>query len=144
ARALALLPAADRVTLAAHLLSDPLRAVRLEAIRAFAPARDAALTPARRRVLDELAEATSANADRPEAGPALGNVEAAQEGRAAAAEAEYRAALRIDAGFTPAQLGLVELFRLTGREAAAEAFLREALQASPASAPLNHALGLSL
>ncbi len=59
-------------------------------------------------------------------------------------ESEYRAALALDRRFVPASVNLADLQRTLGREVEAEATLREALVASPDSADLRHALGLSL
>jgi Flp pilus assembly protein TadD len=61
-----------------------------------------------------------------------------------AAEAEYRAALRLDPTFVPAWANLGDLMRMQGREAEAESILREGLSKSPRDATLHHALGLSL
>ena len=61
-----------------------------------------------------------------------------------AAEAEYRAALKLDPRFVPASVNLAELQRTQGLESDAEATLRTALEAMPDNADLHHALGLSL
>ncbi|WP_165982560.1 tetratricopeptide repeat protein [Dankookia rubra] len=146
AAALSSLPPRERIALAAPLLDDAIRAVRLEAARALAPVPEAALTPAqvaaRARAMDEIVAAARLNADQPDALTGLGTV-FADQGRAAEAEAEFRAALRLDAAHVPAVLGLAEVFRRTAHERAAEAVLREGLAAAPTSAPLHHALGLS-
>jgi Flp pilus assembly protein TadD len=147
AAAAAALPPADRAGLLAPLLTDPVRAVRLEAVRALAPLPDAALPPERRAAralaMAEFQAGARHNADQPEALGSLGDL-LAEQGRAGAAEAEYRAALRLDAGFIPARTGLSELLRQSAREREAEAVLREGVAAAPRAAALHHALGLSL
>jgi tetratricopeptide (TPR) repeat protein len=60
------------------------------------------------------------------------------------AQREYRAALALDAFYTPARINLADLLRNTGRESDGEALLREGLAADGADAGLHHALGLSL
>jgi tetratricopeptide (TPR) repeat protein len=129
------------------LLGDPSRIVRMQAARTLAPladdAFDASSLAAFRRAADEFVSAERFNADRPENRTNLGGF-LADRGDAAAAETEYRAALGFDRGFVPAWANLADLMRLQGREADAEATLREGLAASPAAAPLHYALGLSL
>lgn len=145
--ALAMLPPRDRIGLAAPLLEDPIRAVRLEAARVLAPVPDPALTSgqaaARARAMEEMVAAARHNADQPDSLTALGMV-LAEQGRATQAEAALRSALRLDTDHMPAYLGLAELLRRTGREPAAEALLREGIAVLPQAAPLHHALGLSL
>jgi Flp pilus assembly protein TadD len=65
------------------------------------------------------------NADRPEARTALGSF-LARSGNAAEAEAEYRAALRLDAHFSPAAINLADLYRQLGRDGEGEGVLRAA------------------
>jgi predicted CXXCH cytochrome family protein len=129
------------------LLGDPSRIVRMQAARTLAPladdAFDAHSLAAFRRAADEFVSAERFNADRPENRTNLGGF-LADRGDAAAAEAEYRAALGFDRGFVPAWANLADLMRLQGREPDAEATLREGLAVSPGAAPLHYALGLSL
>ena len=75
--------------------------------------------------------------------PTLGGFYARQ-GQASAAEAEYKAALRLSPAFGPAAANLADLYRQLGRDADAESVLRQAIQASPKDAGLHHALGLTL
>ncbi|WP_431268075.1 tetratricopeptide repeat protein [Dankookia sp. P2] len=147
AAAFATVPPAQRAAALARLVADPVRAVRLEAVRALAPVPDAALPPearaARNRAMAEYMAAARHNADRPEALASLGDL-LMERGRSVEAEAEYRAALHLDAAFVSARLGFADLLRRTGREAEAEAALREGIVAAPGAAALHHALGLSL
>jgi predicted CXXCH cytochrome family protein len=129
------------------LLGDPARTVRMQAARTLAPladdAFDAVGLAAFGSAADDYVRAERFNADRPEHRTNLGGF-LADRGETAAAEVEYRAALELDAGFAPAWANLADLMRLTGREADAEATLREGLQRAPGSAALHHSLGLSL
>jgi len=132
----------------APLLGDPVRTVRMQAARTLAPLADDAFSSADeleafRRAADEFVAAERFNADRPEHRTNLGAF-LADRGEWAASEAEYRAALGLDAGFVPAWVNLADLMRIAGREADAEATLREGLKQAPGAAALHHSLGLSL
>ncbi len=74
---------------------------------------------------------------------ALGNF-FARSGRAAQAEAEYKAALRLSPQYAPAAVNLADLYRGLRREGDAESVLRAAIASSPQDAGLHHALGLTL
>ena len=129
------------------LLGDPVRTVRMRAARALAPLADdafgASALSAFRKAADEYVAAERFNADRPENRTNLGGF-LAERGDYPAAEAEYRAALRLDVRFTPAWANLADLMRARGREADAESTLRAGLAEAPADATLHHALGLAL
>ncbi len=141
-----LLPPAQRIPLA-PLLGDATRAVRIRAARALASVPGNALSAealvAFHKAADEYVAAERYNADRPENRTNLGGF-FAERGHHAAAEAEYRSALRLDGRFTPAYANLADLMRVEQRETDAEATLREGLRVSPDDATLHHALGLSL
>ncbi len=130
----------------APLLSDPTRAVRMEAARVIAGA-GALPAPTSMAAFDtaiaEFESAQRGNLDRPEAWLNLGNL-AAWRGDAAGAEDAYRRALQRDPRFVPATINLSDLYRATGREADAEQVLREGLQATPGAPALHEALGLAL
>lgn len=115
------------------LLSDPVRAVRIEAGRALSA------EPA----LSEYRAAQEANAERPEAQLNLGGL-AARRGDLAGAESAYRMALRLDPAYIPALVNLADLFRMQGREMEGEEALRQALALDPGHAGAHHALGLLL
>ena len=140
------LPPAERKP-AADLLSDPSRAVRIQAARLLAPLAKDALGPDAAAAFDKAAEEYVAserfNADRPENRTNLGGY-FADRGEYPKAEAEYRAAIALDDQFVPAWVNLADLMRLQGREADAVKALRDGLAVSPNDATLHHALGLSL
>ena len=129
------------------LLGDLSRIVRMQAARTLAPladdAFDATTLAAFRVAAAEYVAAERFNADRPENRTNLGGF-LAERGEAVGAEAEYRAALRLDPRFVPAWANLADLMRMLGREADAESALREGLAVVPGAAALHHALGLSL
>ncbi len=147
------LEAADRVEPGARLaairplLRDPLRAVRIEAARALADVPPSLWRPADRIALaDGLAEyrdAQLAQADRPESQVNLALLHLAL-GEPQEARRAYETALRLAPWFVPAAANLADLERTEGREDAAEARLRSALETAPDSAELHHALGLTL
>ncbi len=137
----------DRVRLAAPLLADPIRDVRLEATSTLAPVAARDLDPSQRAALEvavrERRASLASDADRSEAQYNLGVLEMAR-GNIGAAETAFRLAIQRDPTFGPAYLNLAEVLRGTGREAEAEKTLREALRVDAGDAPAHHALGLSL
>ncbi|MHC2724212.1 tetratricopeptide repeat protein [Bradyrhizobium diazoefficiens] len=141
------IPADQLWTLASAQLTDPVRGVRIRAAELLA-----SVPPSRQPAADrnkftqaaaEFVAAQKLNADRPDARAALGNFLARQAG-AAEAEAEYRAALRLDPSFPPAAINLSDLYRQLGRDSDGERILRETLTKSGQNASLHHALGLVL
>jgi len=138
---------AERVKLAAPLLTDALRSVRIGAARLLAAVPDAALPEASRapraRALEDLLAAERLNADTPEAHLNLGLMALARGGLEQA-EREYRAALRLDPTFVPAAVNLADLLRAQSKEDGALAVLTDALRVAPQQAALHHALGLAL
>jgi tetratricopeptide (TPR) repeat protein len=142
---LAMLPAAQRLSLLAPLLDDPVRTVRLEAAYVLADALQVA-TPVQRTAFDRVAMEYESvqrfSADRPEARTALGTFYARQ-GRFADAQTQLRSALALDAAFVPAYVNLADLLRVQGRDEEGEGVLREGLRNAPA-ATLHHGLGLTL
>jgi tetratricopeptide (TPR) repeat protein len=131
----------------ALLLSDPVRAVRIEAAEALAgvpaDALPADVAAALERATAEYIAAQEVNADRPEAHGNLASL-FASERRFADAQRELTTALALDPYFTPATVNLADLDRELGREADGERVLREAIVRSPNDASLQHALGLLL
>src|SRR5207344_8173 len=83
------------------------------------------------------------NADRPEAVTNLGALYA-ERADATRAEAQFKLALALDPGYTPAVVNLADLYRALGREDDAEKVVRNALTRAPRDAALHHVLGLSL
>jgi predicted CXXCH cytochrome family protein len=138
----------DRIwPLAAPLLSDRVRGVRIRAadlLAAVPPARQPeADRPAFDHAAQEFVSAQKLNADRPEARLTLGSFYA-QTGHTAQAETEYQAALKLAPQFAPASVNLADLYRQMGRDGDGEAVLRTALAATPTDAGLHYALGLAL
>jgi predicted CXXCH cytochrome family protein len=145
-QALANMPLNARAPLGAPLLTDPLRAVRIEAASALAPVAsqlDAAQKAAFDRAAAEYIAAERYRADRPEHRTNLGSFLAVL-GRYDEAALEFRAALALDPRFVPAYVNFADMLRLQGREAAATDVLRDGLRAVPTGASLHHALGLAL
>jgi tetratricopeptide (TPR) repeat protein len=146
ARGLELLPPAERLAALTPLFTDPLRAVRAEAAGALAGLDLPALGPLDERARAALAEYEAIQRgllERPEAHLNLAQLLLAR-GNRAGAEAELRAAVRLDPSFVPAYVNLAEVARGTKGEAEAEGVLRDGLARAPDAAALHHALGLSL
>jgi predicted CXXCH cytochrome family protein len=140
-------PAAQRLPLAAPLLDDPVRAVRIEAARVLAPLPPDSMDAAQRARLDrgvaEYVAAQRVDADRPEARTNLGTVYG-QMGRVADAEAEFRTAIALEPGYTPAYVNLADLYRVAQRDPDGERVLRAGIAAAPNDAALHFALALLL
>jgi tetratricopeptide (TPR) repeat protein len=147
ARALEILEPPARLTLAYPLLSDPTRAVRIEAARVLAPVPSDMMTTEQRKVFDrgiaEYVESQRVNAERPGAHLNMGLLYTAR-GQFDQAETAYRTALRIDPKFVQGYLNLADLYRVQGRDPEGEPILRKALKISPDAATVHHALGLFL
>lgn len=140
-------PPSQAWPIAAPLLSDPIRGVRVRAVRLLAAVPSAQQPANARRAFNAAAEEFFAtqrlNADRLEARTELGAFYARQ-GRFAEAEVEYRAAVRLNAHFAPALVNLADLYRQMNRDADALSILREGARAQPDSAALAHSMGLTL
>ena len=112
-------PANQLWPLASPLLSDPNRGVRIRAasILAAIPASSQPAGDRERfeRAASEFIAAQRLNADRPEARSTLGSF-LARRGRTSEAEAEYKAALRLNPQFAPAAVNLADLYRQLGRD----------------------------
>ena len=135
------------VQAAAPLLSDPVRAVRVEAARALAGVDPNTMTAEQRTAFDsayrELVAAEMVDADRPEAHLNLGLLHLRRQ-LPAEAEAEYRTALRLDRDFVPAMANLADLDRMRGQDQQGAELLRKALLVEPNNADVHHSLGLLL
>jgi Tfp pilus assembly protein PilF len=136
-----------RRRLAAPLLSDPLKAVRIETASLLAGVPAEQLSAEQRtafaRASAEYIASQRYNADRADARVNVGTFYA-NRGDPARAEEELKAALGLDPLFTPAYVNLADLYRTLGRDVDGEKLLREGLRAAPKSAMLHHALGLAL
>ena len=146
ARLASSLPPAERITVAAPLLNDPLRAVRIEAANALV---DVPLTQlsagqqaAWRKAADEYIQTQKYNADRPESRTNLGTF-IARQGQFDAAQAEFAAARKLEPNYVPAYVNAADAYRQQGRDADAIRTLQEGIAVQPSNATLHHALGLA-
>ena len=141
------MPPDQRWLRANALLSDPVKAVRLEAAVALADQSVDALSKEDRARLEvawaEYEASQILNADRPEGRANLAGF-LLRRGKPANAEAEYLAGLKLEPSATPLAVNLADLYRMQGKETDAEKVLREAISLSPSAAAAHHALGLSL
>ena len=141
------LPVAQRLQLAEPLLSDPLRSIRIEAVRLLAAVPSEQLGPERQvafqRASAEFVETQRYNADRTEARVALGTF-FAERGNAAEAERELQSAIHLMPSSIPAYVNLADLYRALGRDAEGENILRAGLSRVPQSGALHYSLGLVL
>jgi Tfp pilus assembly protein PilF len=146
-RALPITPPPAVAKAIAPLLSDPVRAVRVEAARALAGTDLLALTPAQQTALvkatTELVAAEMVDAERPEAHLNLGLLDLRRQ-QLAEAEAEYRTALRLDPAFVPAMVNLADLDRARGMDEQGAELLRKAMSIEPDNADVRQSLGLFL
>ena len=144
-RGIDLLEPRVRLVQAAHLLEDPVRAVRLEAARALADVPQEAMTTTQRAVLSsaiaEYIAAQTENADRAFSHANLALLHT-RLGRLQEAESAYREAMKRESGFVPAYVNLADLYRLQGRETEEASVLSAGLNAVPDTAELHHAWGL--
>ena len=141
------LPTERRAALATPLLLDSTRAVRLEAstLQSGSAFQSSAQQSAFERSAREYVAVQQYNADRADARTNLGTFYA-EHGDLARAEAELRAAIRLDPFFPPAYANLADVLRAAGaaRDGEAEQVLRAGLSRAPSDAGLRHALGLAL
>lgn len=140
------LPPQNKLPLAQHLLTDPVRVVRIEAARVLADTRS--LLPAGERgalenTIGEYIETLKENADRPETHANLGNL-LIRLGRLKEAEAAYKKAIHIDANFVPAYVNLADLYRAQNRDDAGKELILQAIKRQPENGSLRHAYGLLL
>jgi predicted CXXCH cytochrome family protein len=145
--ALEALPDEPRLALAAPLLEDPVRAVRVEAAWILSSIPEASFSTSQKAAFARAAAEYEAvqryNFDRPEARTSLGTFYA-RRGRVADAEKALRSAIALEPHHVPAYVNLADLYRGHGRDAEGEALLREALAVMPDNPTLHHVLGLTL
>jgi Tfp pilus assembly protein PilF len=136
-----------RLRLAAPLLPNPLKAIRIEAASLLAPVPTEQLSAAERtafaRASAEYVASQQYNADRAEARVNLGTFYA-NRGDRVKGEVEIKAAIELNPHFTPAYVNLADLYRVQSRDGEGERILRDGLKVLPKSAILHHALGLAL
>ena len=140
-------PPDARLRLAAPLLADSLRAIRIEAANLLAGVPADQLSVEQRTALERAAQEYVAsqryNADRAEGRVNLGNFYA-RRGDAENAVTELMAAIKLNPNFIPAYANLADLYRVLGRDAEGESVLREGIKVAPKNAILHYSLGLAL
>ncbi len=135
-----------RAALVAPLLSDPVAAVRVDAVRlrAGAPYVSSEQQSAVERAVSEYVAVQQYNADRADARTNLGTF-FAELGNLSRAEAELREAIRLDPFFSPAYISLADIFRAdSSHDADTEKLLRDGIARAPTDPALHHSLGLAL
>ena len=140
------LPPSARQEALHPLLTDRVRAVRLEAARALADvasSNDAANDPALTAATNEYFKAQAGATDLPATHLNLG-VTYQRRQELPQAEDSYRTAIRLDPWFTPAVLNLATLLNEQRRNEEAEAVLRGGLERAPDNGELHYSLGLIL
>jgi Tfp pilus assembly protein PilF len=134
-----------RVRLAAPLLADSSRAVRIQAARLLAGTPPELLQADQKTALEgavsDLIASEMATAERPENHLNLALLYA-QMGRATDAENELKTALRLDPEFVPAMVNLADLYRGQQHDDQAQQLLEKAIALAPNAAEPIHALGL--
>ncbi len=136
---------AERASRLAPLLSDPFRAVRLEAAVQLAGTPPALLRPyqqdALATALADYVKAMEYSLDFSSAGHNLGLLYE-RRNEPARAEEYYRRAIAVDDLFYPPKVNLALLLARQGRNVEAEKLLREVLAAHPEEAQVAYSLGL--
>lgn len=144
-QALEPLAAAERVKMAAPLLADPIRSVRIEAARLLAGTQANLLQESQKTALDraisELIASEMVSAERPENHVNLALLYV-QMGRTGDAESELQTALRLDPNFVPAMVNLADLYRMQQRDDEGQKWLEKAIAVAPNAAEPIHAFGL--
>lgn len=141
------IPPAERLGELTPLLSDPIRAVRIEAARALSstPAHlfDEKSRKAFNTALSEYITVQLINLDMPASSL---NLAVLNENLRDSDQAEkyYLNALHIDPDFTPARLNLAQLYSRLNRNADAEKILQEGVHRLPTQGELQYSLGLLL
>jgi Tfp pilus assembly protein PilF len=144
-QALEAIAPAERAPMAAPLLMDPIRSVRIEAARVLAGTPANLLQESQRATLDqEISERIAsemASAERPENHVNLAALYL-QLGRTTDAESELQTALRLDPKYIPAMVNLADLYRSLHRDDEGQRWLEKAIALEPNAAEPIHALGL--
>ena len=146
-RSLDWLPAPQSYSLIQPLISDPVKAVRMEVSRQLLELPADKLPPIYAdeiKVLrGEYLQTLKFNSDMPEAQMSLGIYHSAM-GDPIAAEAAYRTALKLSPAYVPAMLNLADLYRENGMDEQAAPLIERAIQMSPLDPATFHAQGLLL
>jgi Flp pilus assembly protein TadD len=144
-QALDTLDAKQRLILGFRLLTDPVRAVRIEAARILAVVPGSMLSGKQQSILnkaiDEYIQSQQANAERPEAHINLGLLYTDLQ-KYGKAEKAYHQAIQIEPGFESIYVNLADLYRMQGQDDKAQQILEQAVATAPEYAATRHALGL--
>lgn len=136
-----------KVQMAAALLNDPERAVRVEVANLMADVPGELLSKEQRKdfgkAIDAYIEIQENNADRAESWTNLGNLYL-RLGNAAKATDQYQHAIELDPSYAPAYANLADLYRSQQRDGEAEQVLQQAIARMPDVPSLHHAYGLLL
>ena len=147
-RALPPSPSRTVVQAVAPLLSDPVRAVRVETARALAGVdpkyHDAGSANCIRRRVSRTGCRGDWSTPIVRRRISISACWTCVVSATAEAEAEYRTALRLDPGFVPALANLADLDRMRGQDQQGAELLRKALLIEPNNADVRHSLGLLL
>jgi tetratricopeptide (TPR) repeat protein len=134
----------DRFSLAKHLLTDPVKMVRLEAARLLSEVSLSALSSSERallnRSINEYIEAQLYNGDRAGSHLNLGMIYYRQ-GHLDKAEVSFKKAIKLEPYFPYAYINLADLYRAQGRDEEGEMVLRDALRHNPEAPNIYQALG---
>jgi predicted CXXCH cytochrome family protein len=137
----------QRATQLAPLLSDPVKAVRLDAVAALAGTPSDMLKPYQRDALrdgiEEYRATMAYSLDFSSSAMNLGNLETSLN-NVSGAERFFRLALKVDDLFYPAKMNLAVLLSGAGRNGEAETLLREVVTAYPDNHDAAYSLGLLL
>ena len=148
-RALPAAPSPAMVQAFAPLLSDPVRAVRIETARALAGVDQRTMTPEQQTAFAaaylELFDAEMIDADRPEAHLNLGLLETRLGAPVPRRRRNIRRRLRLDPTLAPALVNLADLDRMRGQEPGKRrAFAQGYVRWSRTMPISRHSLGLAL
>ena len=147
AQSLVVADPAERVSLLAPLLFDPVMAVRLAAVSLLAGTPEDLFKPyqldAYREVLDEYVKTMEYSLDFAYAGLNLGSLYS-RLGDNDRAETYYRRAIAVDDLFAPAKINLAVLLSGRGEQDEAERLLREVVEAYPDNFDTAYLLALLL
>lgn len=143
-RAHRFMPPEIRLQTGFELLADEIRAVRLDAVLAYADLRDSLAPAAReelRRAALEYRQAQNIILNRPEAHVSLGDLEVAF-GNVDAALAHYQDALELEADSVLARVNMADALRRIGDDVRGRLVLEEGIRLNPDDAALHYSLGL--
>ena len=137
----------ERLAMAKHLLQDPIRAVRNEAVLSLSSVSPRAFSPSLGKIfeeaLSEYIECHMVNAEHYITHINLGNLYLNLK-QYDQAEESYKTAIRLEPNFIYSYINLADFYRVRDREDEGERILRKALEIDPKSSQVYHALGLLL